>query len=300
MECSFPVTLLVSLYRSLRNLRRRAPIVVDLTFIGISVASVGWLEWFLPLPSSWLLLLTPAVLYVGTFYSDSTAWVLSFSIPILFTIFRGLHDPSASAVAMGVASWSVIHFGCCTLLLSGWKAAARRAAEVSERDTLTGAGNSTSYFRTATAAIKRCRERGQPLTIAVMDCDQFKRINDTHGHLAGDELLKLLARRIESALRPDDRLIRWGGDEFVLILPDCAVKRAEESLEQIQSDLRSAMNSLAYAITFSWGVIIYDVPPDDAEALLRDADRLMYSAKNAGGGQVSLRHVPGDEIRSRV
>ncbi|MEX1230106.1 MAG: GGDEF domain-containing protein [Planctomycetaceae bacterium] len=300
MDELFQRSTLLAAYRMFRSLRNRSPVGLWLTAVGIPAAATALLEHFIPLPFSWLLLLTPSVLFIGAIYSIAQAGWFCLLIPILYLLSKVSHDPSANAVAWQVAIWSLFHFGTCTALLAGWKSTTRRAAEIAERDALTGTGNSTSFLRTAKDAIKRCLAAGQPLSIAVMDCDNFKQFNDAHGHLAGDRFLQRLAQALQERLSPDDRLIRWGGDEFVILLPYCGADRSRPIIDFLRVGITTELKPFAGPVTFSWGLVSYDLPHANAESLLKDADQLMYDAKRAGGNQVRSRNVAGPPATSSL
>ncbi|MDA0834030.1 MAG: GGDEF domain-containing protein [Planctomycetota bacterium] len=293
MDELFQRPALLSAYRWFRMLRLRSPKFLWLIAVVIPAMVTIVLERFVPLPVSWLVLLTPSVLFIGIIFSIAQACFLCLLIPILYLLIKEWYDPSAAAVAWQVAIWSLFHFGTCTALLAGWKTTTRRAAKIAERDALTGAGNSTSFFRIAKDAIKRCLAAGRPLSIAVMDCDGFKQFNDAHGHLAGDRFLQQLAQALQERLSPDDRLIRWGGDEFVILFPYCGADRSRPIVDFLRVGITTELKPFAGPVTFSWGLVSYDLPHGNAESLLKDADQLMYDAKRAGGNQICFRHVVG-------
>lgn len=286
----FRRSMLLSVYRRFRALRNEHPKTVWTAAVIAPVAVALLLDRYVPLPLL-TLLLTPALLLVGILFSIGQAALLCLLFPLLFLVVKVWHDPSATAVAWPMAVWSLLHFGTCTALLAGWKSSIRLTAEIAERDTLTGAGNSTSFYRRGRQAIISCLAARKPLSVAVMDCDSFKPFNDTRGHLAGDEFLKQVATTIQQRLRPDDVLIRWGGDEFVILLPDYPPAGAENLVDELRAALSTALALMAASVTFSWGLVTYDIPPADAETLLKDADTLMYQAKNAGGDRLRSRHV---------
>ena len=122
-----------------------------------------------------------------------------------------------------------------------------------------------------------------------IDLDGFKRINDTYGHSAGDELLVAVARRVESALRDSDLAARLGGDEFVVLLEDCGLSEAEQLATRLISSLNApyGLSMGRAAITASIGIVEI-VPPTTAELVLRDADRAMSEAKAAGRNRLVI------------
>jgi diguanylate cyclase (GGDEF)-like protein len=128
------------------------------------------------------------------------------------------------------------------------------------------------------------------------DIDHFKRINDTHGHQTGDEVLCEVARRMQSALRPYDTIGRFGGEEFLLVLPGCSledgVKLAERICHLVRSEPVKAKNK-RIDVSISLGVAVANPPvPVDLETLLGSADAALYGAKEAGRNRVEFSANP--------
>ncbi|MFP5404646.1 MAG: GGDEF domain-containing protein, partial [Gammaproteobacteria bacterium] len=120
------------------------------------------------------------------------------------------------------------------------------------------------------------------------DIDRFKQINDRHGHAAGDAVLHEVARRAEAALRRDDRLMRWGGEEFVVIFRHTSLKNAHKVLAQICQEARSGTirhESNTFRITFSAGVVQMR-SRNDFLACIGQADQLLYRAKESGRDRI--------------
>ncbi|MFG5406921.1 GGDEF domain-containing protein [Piscinibacter sakaiensis] len=130
----------------------------------------------------------------------------------------------------------------------------------------------------------RIARGGEPLAIALLDVDNFKRLNDDLGHSAGDAALKHLAARVAQGLRPTDHVARYGGEEFVLLLPATAVDDALRLLSRLQRGLSESLflhEQRQVFVTFSAGVTAYR--PDEAlEVALERADQALYEAKHGG------------------
>ena len=138
--------------------------------------------------------------------------------------------------------------------------------------------------------------------LCVLDLDQFKVINDTCGHLAGDELLRQLARLLPSRIRQTDMIARLGGDEFGVLLRHCPIERAEETADQLRQTIenfRFAWKERQHVVTASVGVVAIEDDADNAADLLVRADAACFTAKEQGGNRVHSSH-PGDhEIAKR-
>ncbi len=159
-----------------------------------------------------------------------------------------------------------------------------RLEEAATTDRLTGLANRRRFDDNLTREVARARRSQAPLSVALIDLDRFKDFNDTHGHLAGDDLLRDLSTRWAADLRDGDELARWGGEEFVVLLPDTPVPEAADVIDRLLSGASGAHPRPP--ITASAGVAGY-VTGTTAEELLAEADRLLYQAKRAGRDRVA-------------
>jgi diguanylate cyclase len=148
--------------------------------------------------------------------------------------------------------------------------------------------------------IARARRHKTSLCLAMLDIDHFKRINDTHGHAVGDRALLHLASTIKAAVRETDVLARFGGEEFVLVLPDTPLLGAEFTLNRL---LRTAqgmpltLEGKSIVVAFSAGLAEWEAD-EGAEDVIRRADAAMYRAKTAGRGQVMVAEARAAGRRS--
>ena len=148
--------------------------------------------------------------------------------------------------------------------------------ELSLTDELTGLPNRRRWDDELNRELGRARRYAKGLSLAMLDLDGFKDYNDAHGHLAGDELLRSVARAWSEAVRATDLLARYGGDEFAVILPDCPPEEALEVIERLRA-------STPDPVTCSAGIACSD-GSDPPEALVRRADQALYRAKRGGAG----------------
>lgn len=162
------------------------------------------------------------------------------------------------------------------------------ASRLMRHDQLTGALNRRGLEETFNKERARADRRRAPLSVALLDIDNFKRLNDTHGHHTGDEALVMLAGTVRKHLRPQDTLARQGGEEFVILFPDTEVAQANQALVRLQRELTRAFfmaNNEKIVITFSAGVTEW-VSGESMPAVLSRADAAMYQAKQAGRNRV--------------
>ncbi len=160
-------------------------------------------------------------------------------------------------------------------------------------DELTGLMNRRALYQIGRQEIIRAGREESPLSVLFLDLDKFKPINDTYGHLAGDEALKLTARLIMSNIREYDQAGRWAGDEFIVLLPNTDEKRAAQVgkrlLRAFQSEFVVVADGQKLKLQASMGLYTWLPGQKEAlgmETLVRLADQAMYRAKQAGGNQV--------------
>ena len=158
------------------------------------------------------------------------------------------------------------------------------------QDHLTGASNRAHFFETAERHLLRSLRSGEPLALALLDVDHFKRVNDEHGHAAGDVVLREVARRCEAQLRPEDLFARLGGEEFVVLMPDTSLAAACATAERLRASLASEAidaDGTRLRVTASFGCSVLDTGAASSLAgLLAAADGALYRAKRAGRDQV--------------
>jgi diguanylate cyclase (GGDEF)-like protein len=159
-----------------------------------------------------------------------------------------------------------------------------RTRREAETDALTGVLNRMGWQRHVDLAMMRARQRREPVALMFLDLDHFKAFNDRHGHASGDELLKLVAQAIGRELRPADLVGRYGGEEFVTMLPGCNGPRARATAERVRArveQLRVPVRDGLAGTTVSIGISALD-PDEEPHAAVARADAAMYQAKRTG------------------
>ena len=167
----------------------------------------------------------------------------------------------------------------------------RQTMEMAVTDGLTGLYNRHYLDRHLGILVDRAIARGRPLSLCIMDIDRFKAINDTHGHDAGDEVLRGFARRVRAAVRGADLACRFGGEEFLVAMPDTpadvAVKVAERLRSAVEADpFDVSLQAGSVPVTASFGISTLLGPHDTLQALLKRSDAALYAAKREGRNRV--------------
>jgi len=155
-------------------------------------------------------------------------------------------------------------------------------------DFLTGVFNRRHFFDLVEREVHRSRRYGHPVSIALFDIDSFKEINDTYGHVAGDQVLQIVVDRFLNNLRQTDVFGRYGGDEFVILLPETPPSEALQAMERLHQDVTQQTVDIGKGtipLSISMGVACLS-GADDAEKLFTKADRALYAAKAAGRNRV--------------
>jgi diguanylate cyclase (GGDEF)-like protein len=157
-------------------------------------------------------------------------------------------------------------------------------------DALTGLMNRRAFDEVMEREM-RVHRRGEPLVLLLIDIDSFKAINDEYGHLAGDEVIRQVGRVLQANLRADDTVSRYGGEEFVMLLRDLRLDRAEAIAERLRMQI-AGIGGLpeAIGVTVSIGLAVHD-PGDTFASLLKRSDDALYCAKRSGRNRVSMALV---------
>ncbi len=243
---------------------------------------------------------------------DEEAWLITTKVPVRDGAGRiiglvGINYEVTTQKAAGLAL-EAAHKQAAEAAVHLQATVARLDLEVKERqrfeqelrhqamhDTLTGLPNRALLMDRIEQAIQGARRNDHPLTLLFLDLDRFKIVNDSLGHAAGDELLRIITRRIARLLRSGDTFARLGGDEFVFLLPNPMPSEALARLTSRLSRVLAKPMLLAgreISITCSLGYSLYPQDGEDAATLLKRADAAMYGAKKDGGNRVQC-YTPG-------
>ena len=160
---------------------------------------------------------------------------------------------------------------------------------LSNTDELTGVFNRRYFFEQAAREFERGKRHNRQFSVAILDFDNFKDINDIYSHLAGDAVLKHVAQICMAGLRQMDIFARYGGDEFIFLQPDTNAQQAKECLDRILEQIGASGFQFAghtISIRISMGVSVFRENMADFNALMREADFALYAAKHQGGMRV--------------
>lgn len=173
--------------------------------------------------------------------------------------------------------------------------AVSRISELARRDPLTGLLNRRALEELAEQELARKRREETPLCLVLADIDLFKPINDRHGHSVGDEVLKSLAQRLRELFRASDLIARWGGEEFLCLLPNTSLEEAVAAIDRFRADLKehpiqTGIGPLEITLTFGLAVV-----EDDLRTAILTADQAMYQGKAAGRDRLVVSSGPDQD-----
>ncbi|MDB5553778.1 MAG: pleD, partial [Rhizobium sp.] len=224
-------------------------------------------------------------------------------IPVLLVVDQGGESMVVRALELGVNDYILrpvdpneLLVRCLTQLKrkrynDRLRDSVQQTIELAVTDGLTGLNNRRYLDKHLKLLFDRAIARGRPLSICITDIDRFKSVNDTYGHDAGDEVLKEFAARVRSTVRGADLACRFGGEEFVVIMPDTLPETAAAIAERLRHVVESQpfhlrQNGTALTITASLGISSTIGGAESAEQLLKQADRALYEAKHGGRNRV--------------
>ncbi|NBR27061.1 MAG: GGDEF domain-containing protein [Betaproteobacteria bacterium] len=191
--------------------------------------------------------------------------------------------------------WGVCLLGFMLLVL-GLSALRRMLEEAhfqSRKDTLTSLVNKGGFYQIVSAEMEVCRRYRRTLSIAYIDCDNFKAVNDRYGHHVGDDLLRVISKTMQRKLRSSDLPGRLGGDEFAIMLPETSAEACRMVVEMLQQRLLQEMVDHQWPVTFSIGIATFTRMPESIEDMIRQADKLMYAVKNSSKGAIKQEVFAG-------
>lgn len=215
---------------------------------------------------------------------------------IAVALWAGLEKLGGLPYSTAVITWNALVRGGVFLvvvqLVHLMKDSRIRESELAHTDSLTGVPNGRSFSDRARFELASLRRNRQPLTMAYIDLDRFKYLNDTLGHTEGDRLLRAVAKAIQSRLRATDLVARLGGDEFGVLFPDTDRDAAPAVLAALQAAVSETVEG-SWDVGCTIGAVTFDVAPESVDFMVRSADELMYRGKRAGRGCIQHAVWPG-------
>lgn len=271
--------------------------VIEIILHGaVATAVIGWGAGF----HYYIILIIPVAI-VSTLFSAFNKGLLAVGVGLCYMVMDALCREAEPAVVIAPAAITSLHYfnQASTLVMLGLlatvyyrlvKGAEDRLRDQACTDPLTSLRNRRFAMEAAQHEAAVYERGGRPLAIVIADIDHFKRINDDHGHAVGDSALKAVAKVLRDGVREIDHVARWGGEEFLLLLPATEAREAERVCERLRQDVEAlgvqhTGRKLSLSITL--GVTVMRGGESVDQALMR-ADRALYEGKDAGRNRVVL------------
>ena len=252
--------------------------------VSAGIVLVGWIDfatgtevrilalYFLPLLlAGWELGVAGAVIAsvcsTATWLLVMSATGVQFSRPYVWA-FNGLTEG--------------LGFLTVSLLVARLREALVKEISLGRLDSLTGLANRRSFVDLASLGLTLSQRHGRPASLAYLDLDNFKQVNDTFGHHRGDDLLRQCARILRDCVRESDTVARLGGDEFAIFLPETGFESARALMDRVRAAIDGAADFQSMGVTASIGIISEVEVSSGIETLLNQADAQMYAAKRQG------------------
>jgi diguanylate cyclase (GGDEF)-like protein len=207
----------------------------------------------------------------------------------LYADFGSGHQYTHAITPIWNALVRLTFFSVVAYLLFKVRGALIEMTKMAMKDSLTALNNSRAFQLQYQDLHKKSHKSSQPLAIGLIDLDGFKKVNDTHGHSKGDDVLVEFAKVLKSATRSSDIIARMGGDEFVVVLKNTDPKGAQDYANRLRSVFEASGLKARFDVDFSMGISIFNQLPENLDEATHKADLLMYQAKELGKAQTAIR-----------
>lgn len=297
------------------SLRQHAPLTHRLIHVLIAIAcllmviavAIGQQQYAVLIAFVFLLCVSLSMVWIGLITvhhgRDAGGYFLTAAVAAMagtattaLAVWIGL---PYSSLTFHAAGWGVVIEGILFALALAHRMrkvqqARQEAEQLANVDPLTGLLNRRSFFARATPLWSTALRNKRPLSVMMVDIDFFKRINDTHGHAVGDQVLQAISQRLSAACRSGDVAARWGGEEFLVVLPETHASQAAQLAERLRADIEAMQirsNGQTFGLSASFGIAGYD-GHDNLEQLIRESDHWLYQAKQGGRNRVAGNAFP--------
>lgn len=273
-----------------------AVLLLAFTAFALVVTADYLTSYELSLSAFYVLIILAVSWFCGIWWGGFFAFFAMFcEIQIGLLTGNPFSDAAYFYVSIGNRLFAYLLIAYLTATVRSLYEQAQSAARV---DFVTGVTNSTGFYEKVAVEMARHRRSRAPFSVAYVNCDYFKIINDGLGHREGDRVLKTVAQTLEATLRRTDVVARLGGDEFALVLPHTAEAEALTVIRKVCGHLDRAMTAHDWPITFSVGVGVFPRVPADVDHIIAFCGRLMQRVKALGKNKIMHRVYDPDEVET--
>lgn len=223
-----------------------------------------------------------------------------FLLAILSTVAWVIFSKTTNLYGQDIASYifnAIAHLAAYSLLaimMTNFRNVHRVEVVAADMDKLTGIFSLRGFHAVFAKELIRSDRYQRAFSLAYIDVDNFKYINDSLGHSTGDKLLVEVAKCLDSSLRSTDTVARLGGDEFACLLPETDSKMAKKAFSKVRDNLSKRMGAHKWPVTFSVGLVTFETPPDGIKEAIKIADDLMYFVKKDKKNNIAFKVWPGN------
>ena len=250
---------------------------IELRVFPLYYAPIALAAWTFGRPGA---LLTAGASALGWFAANQLAGQ-QYSHPLIWVANTIVQGSSFATVGLLVAYLRVTLF---------------RERALRRTDPLSGMLYQRAFYDESDRLMGLCRRGRRPVTLAYLDLDNFKTVNDTLGHLAGDDLLCDVGQVLQAAVRSSDLVARLGGDEFAVLLPELGAAEAVQTLHRLRDAVAGVMRQSSAPVTMSIGAVTMMTAPGSVEEMVQRADTVMYQAKRDGKNRIRFEVVGADAL----
>jgi diguanylate cyclase (GGDEF)-like protein len=265
--------------------RRSLATLTVMSWVGVGL--VGLADWATGYELSFSIFYLIPISFAGWYGRAVTARLASYAAGAMWLAVELISHPYSHP---GYAFWNATvrfaFFYIVSMLLVDLKRRYVGEREMARSDSLTGLLNWRGFCEKSEDEVRRMNRYGRPFSVAYIDLDNFKHVNDTQGHEAGDRLLRALAETLHTATRSTDIVARLGGDEFAVLFPETDGQAVRKAADKLHSALVGRVAALGPGVGVSVGVVTFDRPPDGLDRMVAAADAVMYEVKRHGKNAV--------------
>lgn len=228
----------------------------------------------------WELLFIFPIILASWYGSNQSGMALALTSTCLLLIVRYLHTEEAFYRLIIYGASCAASFWALSKLVRNFYSVHRFESEAADTDFLTNIANARSFYVELANELVRASRYDHVFSLAYIDIDEFKRINDSLGHSEGDRLLVRIAKRLKNSVRGSDTVARLGGDEFACLLPETEQEEAKKAIMKVRTALDDCVKKNGWPVSFSIGLVTFRKMPADIKEAIKIADDLMYTVKN--------------------
>ncbi len=250
-----------------------------LSVLAVAFGKVIFLELVYSLP----------IVLASWYGSRKSGVVLSLLSSFLLLLIDGFHTEFTFSKIATYGIPCAVSFSALAILITNFRDVHREESIAADTDKLTNIYNSRGFYTELANELLRSIRYDHIFSLAYIDIDNFKYVNDSRGHAEGDKLLIKVAHCLKDSLRETDSVARLGGDEFACLFPEAGQEASKAAFAKASEELKKKMERYHWPVSFSVGLVTFEKMPADIKEAMKVADELMYSVKNANKNNVSYR-----------